>query len=140
MRTWMAWIGSGVLVAMGVVSPSTARSAGLHGSAPMLCAMIGATECDRVGGCEPVDLASAGLPPFIRVTVGQKLLEATDGSGRKSAIGSATLLKDQERLVVQGVDGGRAWSAVIGQRAGELTATIVDHDGGFVVSGACTLP
>jgi hypothetical protein len=128
-----------VFVIAAAAAPA-AEAAGLDGSAPMLCAVMAVTECDRFGGCEPADPASAGLPPFIRVNVGQKLLEATDGSGRKSAIGSSTLLKDQERLVLQGVDGGRAWSAVIGQRGGELTATIADHDGGFVVSGACTLP
>jgi hypothetical protein len=35
---------------------------------------------------------------------------------------------------------GRGWSVVIDQHSGEMTAGIAYHDGGFLVSGACTLP
>ena len=53
---------------------------------------------------------------------------------------ASALMKEQERLLLQGSDAGRAWSVVIGQKTGALTAAIVDHDGGFLISGACTLP
>jgi hypothetical protein len=125
---------------LGAATPGVARSAEMDGSVPILCAMIMATECDRWGACDPVDPESAGLPPFVRVNVGQKVLEATDGSGRKTAIDSVTVAKDQQRLLLQGGEQGRLWSVVIGQRSGEMTASILDHDGGFLVSGTCTLP
>ena len=76
----------------------------------------------------------------MRVNVGQKALEATDGSGRQTEIQSFTLAKEQQRLLLQGGEQGRLWSVVIGQRSGEMTASILDHDGGFLVSGTCTLP
>jgi hypothetical protein len=116
------------------------RAAEMDGSTPILCAMIAVNECDRWGVCDPIDPAAAGLPPFVRVNVAQKTLEATDGSGRKSEIQSVTVAKEQKRLLLQGGEQGRLWSAVIGQQGGELTAAILDHDGGFVVSGTCTLP
>jgi len=125
---------------LGMVSPDVVRSEGLDGSTPFLCAMIAATECDRWGACDPVDPAAAGFPPFVRVNVGQKTLEATDGSGRKGEIQWVTVAKEQQRLLLQGSEQGRVWSAVIGQRAGELTVSVLDHDGGFIVSGTCTLP
>jgi hypothetical protein len=128
------------MVVSAVLVPGVVRSAQLDGSTPMICAVMAVTECNRWGSCEPVDAATAGIPTFMRVDVAQKSLEATDGSGRKSPIESATVVQDKERLVLQGSGQGRAWSAVIGQQLGELTATIVDHDGGFVLSGACTLP
>jgi hypothetical protein len=140
MSTWKWWAVGGLLVTLGAVAPEVARAEGMDGSAPFLCAMIAATECDRWGVCDPIDPAAAGFPPFVRVNVGQKALEATDGSGRKSTIQSATLAKDQQRLMLQGGEQGRLWSAVIGQRSGEMTASILDHDGGFVVSGTCSLP
>ena len=130
----------GLLVALGAVTPGVVWSEGMDGSTPILCAMIAATECDRWGVCDPIDPAAAGFPLFVRVNVGQKALEATDGSGRKSEIQSATLAKDQQRLLLQGGEQGRLWSAAIGQRSGEMTASILDHDGGFIVSGTCTLP
>ena len=140
MSTWKLWTAGCGLVALVVATPAVVRSAELDGSVPILCAMIMATECDRWGACEPVDPAAAGLPPFVRVNVGQKALEATDGSGRKTEIQSFTLAKEQQRLLLQGGEQGRLWSVVIGQRSGEMTASILDHDGGFVVSGTCTLP
>ena len=84
--------------------------------------------------------ARRGLPPFVRVNVGGEALEATDGSGRKTEIHSSTIAKEQQRLLVQGGEQGRAWSVVIGQKTGEMTAAIADHDGGFLLSGVCTLP
>jgi hypothetical protein len=140
MNTWKQSAACGLLVALGVFAPGVVRAEGLDGSTPFLCAMIAATECDRWGVCDPIDPAAAGFPPFVRVNVGQKALEATDGSGRKSEIQSATLAKDHQRLLLQGGEQGRLWSAAIGQRSGEMTASILDHDGGFIVSGTCTLP
>ena len=140
MSTWKRWAGCGLLVALGTATPGVAGSAEMDGSVPILCALMAVTECDRWGACDPVDASAAGFPPFVRVNVGQKALEATDGSGRKSEIQSVTLAKDQQRLFLQGGEQGRLWSVVIGQRSGEMTASILDHDGGFLVSGVCTLP
>lgn len=140
MSTWRLWAGCGLLTGLAVVTPGVVRSAEMDGSVPILCAMIMVTECDRWGLCEPIDPESAGFPPFMRVNVGQKTLEATDGSGRKTAIDSVTLAKEQQRLLLQGGEQGRLWSVVIGQRSGEMTASILDHDGGFLASGTCTLP
>ena len=140
MSTWKWWAACGLLVALVAATPGVVRSAELDGSVPILCAMIAATECDRWGVCDPVDPAAAGLPPFVRVNVAQKSLEATDGSGRKTEIHSFTLAKEQQRLLLQGGEQGRLWSVVIGQRSGEMAASILDHDGGFVISGTCTLP
>jgi hypothetical protein len=140
MSKWSLWAGPGLLVMVCAVAPGVAPAAELDGSAPILCAVMAVTECDRWGACEPVEPGSAGLPPFVRVNVGRKALEATDGSGRKTEIHSFTLVKEKERLLLQGGENGRAWSVVIGQRSGEMTAAIADHDGGFLVSGVCTLP
>jgi hypothetical protein len=140
MSTWKWWAACGLLFGLCTVTPGAVQAAELDGSTPILCAMIAATECDRWGACDPIDPAAAGLPPFVRVNVPQKALEATDGSGRKTEIQSVTVANEQKRLLLQGTEQGRLWSAVIGQRSGELTVAILDHDGGFIVSGTCTLP
>jgi hypothetical protein len=128
------------LVALGWVTSGGATAAELDGSAPILCAVMGATECDRWGLCDAVDGSSMGLPPFVRVNVGGKALEATDGSGRKSVIHSSMLVKEPARLILQGGEQGRAWSVVIDQKTGEMTAAVADYDGGFLIAGVCTLP
>jgi hypothetical protein len=140
MSQWSRWTGWAVLMVAGALTPGTTVAAEFDGSVPMLCAVLDVIECDRGGGCESLDGADIGLPPFLRVDVGGKALEATDGSGRKTPIHSSTLVKEQERLLLLGDEQGRAWSVVIAQKTGAMTAAIVDHDGGFLVSGACTLP
>ena len=139
MRKWTLWAGWGALLLVLVgASPGLAPAADLDGSAPILCAVMGVMECDRWGQCEPVERQSAGLPPFVRIDVGQRVLQATDGTGRRSEIHAST--QAAERLILHGEERGRSWNLVIGQRSGEMTAAIVDSDGAFVVSGTCTLP
>jgi hypothetical protein len=129
-----------VLIALGALAPGVMDAAEFDGSTPMVCAVLEVIECDRGGGCESVEPVDMGLPPFMRVNVGGKFFEAADGSGLKTPIQSSTLVKEQERLLLQGGEQGRAWSVVIAQKTGAMTAAIVDHDGGFMISGACTLP
>jgi hypothetical protein len=140
MSQWSRWTGWAGLMVLGALTPGVAVAAEFDGSAPMLCAVIDVVECDRGAGCESLEAADIGLPPFLRVDVSGKALEATDGSGRKTPIHSSTLVKERERLLVQGGEQGRAWSVVIAQKTGAMTAAIVDHHGGFLISGACTLP
>lgn len=140
MSQWSRWTGRGVLIVLGALAPGVAAAAEFDGSAPFLCAVIEVVECDRGGGCETVEPVDMGLPQFLRVDVAAKSLDATDGSGRKTPIHSSTLVKEQERLLLQGSEQARAWSVVIGQKTGAMTAAIVDHNGGFLISGACTLP
>ena len=93
-----------------------------------------------LGACEPVGRDVLELPPFVRVNVAAKALEAMDGSGRKTAIHSSALATEKARLILQGGENGRAWSLVIDQKTGEMTAAVADHDGGFLIAGVCTLP
>jgi hypothetical protein len=138
---WSRWAGRGwLMVGLCAIAPGVAVAAELDGSAPILCAVMGVTECDRWGGCEPIEPDVLRLPPFVRVNVGTKALEATDGSGRKTDIHSSMLVKEKERLILHGGEHGRAWSLVIGQKTGEMTAAIADYHGGFFISGVCTLP
>jgi hypothetical protein len=138
MSKWSLWAVSGLVLASCGFAPGAALAADMDGTAPILCAVVTVTECDRWGVCESADPDVLGLPPFVRVNASKKTLEATDGSGRKTEI--QTVAKESGRLVLQGGEKGRAWSLVVGQKAGEMTAAILDHDGGFIVSGTCTLP
>lgn len=133
-----AWLVFGLVVTGFWITEGAALSADMDGTAPILCALITVTECDRWGDCEPADPEVLALPPFVRVDASKKTMEATDGSGRKTTI--QTVSKEKGRLLLQGAENGRAWSLVIGQKAGEMTAAVADHDGGFVISGTCTLP
>ena len=42
------------------------------------------------------------------------------------------------KLILQGVQNGKAWSMVINEQNGKVTMSASDEQAGFVVFGACT--
>ncbi|MEE8415372.1 MAG: hypothetical protein V3S05_03795, partial [Desulfobacterales bacterium] len=42
------------------------------------------------------------------------------------------------RLILQGIQSGRAWSMVINVTTGKVTLSASDEQAGFVIFGACT--
>jgi len=128
-----------VVTCLGITWPVAAQTK-FDGSAPMLCAVTSMSECTADGKCErsaPQD-GSNNLPTFLRVDVKGGALNANDGSGRKTAIRSSTVVDGL--LMLQGYENGKAWNMVIGTQTGRWGGSIVEDDGSFAVFGACTLP
>jgi hypothetical protein len=117
--------------------PATAPAAPMDGSAPMLCAVSSVVECSRKGECERSTLEDAGVPPFVRVNVPQRILSSVDGA-RTSPI--TTIQRTNGYLMIQGMQNERVWGAVIEEQTGQMTATVGEHDGAIVISGMCIAP
>jgi hypothetical protein len=129
-------IGIGMLLAvLGLASSSSA--AALDGSVPILCAIASVTECSSGRDCERQTAEGAEVPPFIWVNVQQRLLKSPDGA-RTSPI--TAVERADGRLMLQGMQNGRVWGAVIDERTGKMFGAISEADGGFVLSGACLVP
>ena len=112
---------------------------GRHGSASVcLCGLFTVAECGDSGDCQRRTAASVELPAFIKIDVPQKRLVAADESKESTPIEHVKHLEG--RLVLQGGEGGRGWSAVVNEETGQLSATVVDENVAFVVCGACTIP
>jgi hypothetical protein len=129
-----------ILVALVVglaVSSSLAPAAPLDGSAPMLCAVTSVTECSRAGDCERNTAEGAEVPPFVRVNIAQKLLSSVDGV-RTSPI--SNVQRANGRIIVQGTQNDRAWSAVIDEQSGQMMASVGENDGVIVLAAACIAP
>jgi len=126
-----------ILVALVVgfaVSPSLAPAAPLDGATPMLCAVTSVADCSRAGDCERDTPEGAEVPPFVRVNIAQKLLSTVDGA-RTSPI--ANVQRANGRIIIQGTQNDRAWSAVIDERSGQMMASIGEKDGVIVLAAAC---
>lgn len=117
--------------------PDTATASVLDGSVPMLCVLTAVMECSTRGECERRTAQDAHVPPFIRVNVPQLVLTSIDGR-RTSPI--ATIQRADGRLMLQGAQNGRVWGAVIDQTTGQMSASVTEHDGAFVLTGACVVP
>jgi hypothetical protein len=130
---------SGALLVMAVaLVPSAVRAQqAYNGTKPMLCAMSHVVECDGMGLCERRTPESKDLPRFVRVDTTKRALSATEGP-RSAEIKSIS--RTDGRLILQGGEMGRGWSAAIAEDTGVMAVAIVDHDATFSVFGACTIP
>ena len=121
----------GALLAM----PSAATAA-LDGSTPILCSLASLMECDTIK-CERITAEDADVPSFVRVDVPRGMVTAVPGS-RQTPIKSATRLNG--RLILQGGESGRGWSATIAEDSGKMAIAVADQDHAFVIFGACVAP
>ena len=117
--------------------PATAPAAPMDGSAPMLCALSSVVECSRKGECERSSAEDAGVPPFVRINVQQRVLSSVDGA-RTSP--TTSVQRTNGYLMIRGMHNERVWGAVIEEQTGQMTATVGEHDGAIVMSGMCIAP
>jgi hypothetical protein len=123
------------LIVAGCAGP--ARAADFDGTKPLICAVTTIMECDA-GQCDryaPPD-TPAGAPAFVKFDLAAKSVTAS--FGRKSTVNTTMHLNG--RLVLQGGENGRGWSATIDEDNGVMSAAVVDEDHTFSLFGACTTP
>lgn len=127
------------LAALSVSSPSAA-GATLDGSKPLLCAVNTIMECDGTGQCQRHTASQhPDFPSFLRINVDTKrITDGTRSGGRTTEIRSASRLDG--RLILQGGENGRGWSATIAEGTGKMSAGVVADDYTFALFGACTNP
>jgi hypothetical protein len=126
-----------IAILMGVGMAPPAVMAALDGSVPLLCALSSVVECSRGGSCDRSSVEEAEVPPFVRIDVEKRVLATVDG-GRTSPITSVQ--RASGRLMVQGMQNGRVWGAVVNEETGQMSATVGEDDGAIVISGACIVP
>ena len=118
-------------------SVGQAVAANFDGTKPLICAVTTIQECDA-GQCDRYapEGSVAGAPTFIKIDVGAKVVTAS--ANRQSTLNTALHLNG--RLVVQGGENGRGWTATIDEDTGVMSAAVVDNDHTFSLFGACTTP
>lgn len=118
------------------VAPAHAAAGPFDGTVPLLCAFTGVVECGATGECQRRTPDDVNLPSFISIDFKGQTLNAADGSTRTAPI--QRFERADGRVILQGGQEGRAWSAVIVGDSGKLTAGVTDAQGAFLVFGACT--
>lgn len=105
----------------------------------LLCSTSKVLLCFEDGTCIEVLPADVGVPQFIIVDTKKKLLSTTEASEENRTTAVENMERDERRILMQGIDLGRAFSILIDAQSGYLTAS-VSRDG-FTVSGfgACTV-
>jgi hypothetical protein len=127
-----------LVVGAGLLLSSLAAGApaeGLDGKAALVCDFTEAAQCDGGAVCRDVTLEQIDVPGVIHVDFSAGTLASEDGA-RTSPIGAVEAL--DTALVLQGHQNGRGWTLVVDRATGQLSATLAEVEGAFVLTGACT--
>ncbi len=120
--------------------PLTGVAGDFNGSNSLLCAVIEEFDCTPSEECLSGSPQSINLPQFLRIDFKEKVITGTVQDGEVRRVKIKSMEQGQGRLILQGVQNGKAWSMVIIEATGKMTITTADDQVGFVVFGACTVP
>lgn len=116
--------------------PATADD--LTGAERLLCVTIEVTACSEGSECEPMSPEELNVPRFLKVDLAQRLLSTTEASGENRQTKIEHLRREDGLIVLQGMERARAFSIMISEASGKLTASVARENLGVVVFGACT--
>jgi hypothetical protein len=121
-----------------VFSTQAARADDLTESSRFLCVPVQATVCVEDGECA-VDLPwNLNIPQFIEVDLEAKRLATTTASGLNRETPIEHLSRVDGTIVFHGFEMGRAFSWVIDEGTGHVTAAVATDGLAVAVFGACT--
>jgi hypothetical protein len=127
-----------VLAMAGLLVGGAAAADNLAGVDRFLCATAQVIVCVEDGECFTVPPAEVDVPEFVIFDVRNKALSTTQASGLNRTTAVASVTRADGFIYMQGVDTGRAFSFVVNEATGHITAA-VSRDGAAVsVFGACT--
>jgi hypothetical protein len=78
------------------------------------------------------------MPQFVVIDLKKKLLSTTKASGENRSTPINYLLRQDQEIILQGVEAGRAFSFIIDELTGLLTAAVARDGVSVAVYGACT--
>ena len=125
-----------ILVAFAI--PAFCRADDLTNQQLLLCTSVSAMHCSEDGDCV-VDMPwNLNIPQFLQLNLKDKTMSTTKASGENRATPIKTLTREGGQIYLQGLEGGRAFSFVINEESGLLSAGVATDGKVVSVFGACT--
>ena len=124
----------------GLVLIGPARADELTGVDRFLCSAGSVSVCCDDGQCASGTAAELGVPQFMEFDLKQKRVSTTKASGLNRATAIDNLKRENGIIVMQGVENGRAYSFVVDEKQGTLSATVAVQEAGcnIIGFGTCT--
>ena len=119
-------------------SAGAARADDLTGADQLLCTAVQATKCTDDGDCTQDLPWNLNVPQFIQMDLKAKRLSTTRASGENRSTPIEYQKRENGQIVLQGFERGRAFSFVIDEATGMLSAAVAAQGRAVVVFGACT--
>ncbi|HET8698920.1 MAG TPA: hypothetical protein VFO94_15640 [Gammaproteobacteria bacterium] len=111
----------------------------VKGSNALICHGLSAARCDLgTGACEVKNPWALNLPDFVKLDLAGKRAATTEASGQSRQTPIRTVERANGIIVLQGIDGERAFSWLINEATGEGTMTLSSPAAGLTVFTVCT--
>lgn len=104
----------------------------------LLCSTSSVQMCTETGDCFSASPWELDVPQFILIDTKKETLSTTAASAEQRSSPITQIHRTDGTLVVQGYEGGRAFSIMIEESMGVLTAAIARGGISVSVFGACT--
>lgn len=128
-----------ILLILGIFwLPLQSMAGDFDASKPLICAVIETFDCAPGADCQRGTAESISMPQFLRVNFEEKTISSTPESGSIRTTKIRNMERLNGKLILQGIQNGRAWSMVINEANGKVTLSASDAQAGFVIFGACT--
>ena len=134
-RTLFRQMGAAIV---GVALSAGALGDNLTGENELLCAAARVTLCFDDSTCMAASPWELNVPQFINVDLKEKRLSTTEASEENRVTTVDNMRRADGRIYLQGIDRGRAYTFVIDEVTGFLTAVVARDNLTVSVFGACT--
>lgn len=118
--------------------PVVAHADDLSGADRILCTAVQATVCGSGGACEIGLPWQWNIPQFVEIDLEAKTLGTTKASGENRATPIDNVQCSDGLIFLLGIEAGRAFSFVIEEETGILSAAVARSEITVSVFGACT--
>jgi hypothetical protein len=127
-----------VLTILVLALPALAAADDLTGQQVLLCTSLEAMVCVQDGDCVVANPWDLNIPQFLEVNLKDKKVSSTKASGDNRSTPIRTLEREGGLIFLQGIEEGRAFSFVISESTGLLSAAVARDGKAVSVFGACT--
>ena len=110
----------------------------LKGAAALLCSSSWAMVCTSDEQCHSGPPWAWNIPQFVEVDLEAQTLSTTEASGENRTTPAEVLRREDGLIFIQGIELGRAFSIVVAEDIGSMSAVIAGEDLSVSVFGACT--
>jgi hypothetical protein len=126
------------VAALLLLLPPPSRADDLSSQQLLLCTAVTAMHCHDDGTCV-VDVPwNLNIPQFLVVNLEKKTISTTKASGENRSTPIRSIQREGGQIILQGLEGGRAFSFVIDEASGLLSVGMAAEGRVVSVFGACT--
>ena len=112
---------------------TTAAASDFDGSLPLICAPVTTMDCVRGDHCLTGLPEDVGAPAFMRMDFVKRTV-----TGPKATSPILLMDKTDNQILMQGREAGYGWAIALDTLSGEMTVTLAERNGAFVLFGSCT--